>query len=132
MATNKRKCKNCFQVFEKQRSLQYCCSMICAIEHQNKMKNYKVQIKPINKISNKRKKENNLYSSLRKQFLKDNPLCAVTGNKATEVHHMAGRIGKLLTDVRYFLPVCRFAHREIELNPIWAKENGYSLNRTNV
>jgi Bacteriophage Lambda NinG protein len=38
MATNKRKCKNCFNVFEKQRSLQYCCSMICAIEHQNKMK----------------------------------------------------------------------------------------------
>lgn len=38
MATNKRKCKNCFQVFEKQRSLQYCCSMLCAIEHQNKMK----------------------------------------------------------------------------------------------
>jgi Bacteriophage Lambda NinG protein len=38
MATNKRKCKNCFNVFEKQRSLQYCCSMICAIEHQKKMK----------------------------------------------------------------------------------------------
>lgn len=38
MATNKRKCKNCFNVFEKQRSLQYCCSMLCAIEHQKKLK----------------------------------------------------------------------------------------------
>ena len=38
MATNKRKCKNCLNVFEKQRPLQYCCSMMCAIEHQNNLK----------------------------------------------------------------------------------------------
>jgi len=129
MKLNKRACKHCGDIFQKEKPLQYCCSVKCDNEYK---KAKKKPVKPINKISVKREKENNLYLCIRKQFLKDNPLCAVTGNKATEVHHMAGRIGKLLTDVRYFLPVCRFAHREIELNPIWAKENGYSLKRTNV
>ena len=48
---------------------------------------------------------------------------------ATEVHHKKGRIGKLLTEISYFLGVCRECHSKIELEPIWAKENGYSLNR---
>ena len=64
-------------------------------------------------------------------FLESLIFCQVKGCKglATEVHHKKGRIGKLLTDIRYFLGVCRECHNKIELNPTWAKENGYSLNR---
>lgn len=88
--------------------------------------------KPIKKMSKKRSIENKEYLKIREQFLKDNPICAVTGNQATEIHHMKGRIGSLLTDVRYFLPVSRIAHQKIEDNPVWALFQGYSLIRTNV
>ena len=99
---------------------------------QNLMKQGFKKRKPIKKMSNKRSIENKDYLKIREQYLKDNPICAVTGNPATEIHHMKGRIGALLTDTRYFIPVCRYAHQEIENNPTWAKENGYSGNRTNV
>lgn len=36
MATNSRKCKECNQVFEKQRPLQYLCSISCSIEYGKK------------------------------------------------------------------------------------------------
>jgi hypothetical protein len=47
-----------------------------------------------------------------------------------------GRVGfaddkgiPLLIDVRYFVPVCREAHRMIEENPKMAKDKGYSYSR---
>lgn len=86
---------------------------------------------PVKKISLKRNLENREYLKVRKVFLESLIFCQVKGCKglATEVHHKKGRIGKLLTDIRYFLGVCRECHNKIELNPTWAKENGYSLNR---
>lgn len=85
---------------------------------------------PIKKVSDKRAIQNKEYLRLRKQFLKENPNCAVYPYlKATDVHHKKGRIGNLLTDTRYFLAVSRQAHTQIELNPNWARENGYILNR---
>ena len=57
MATNKRKCKNCFKVFEKQRPLQYCCSMLCAIEHQKTLKKK-------NDLSDWKKRKENMKESL--------------------------------------------------------------------
>lgn len=89
---------------------------------------------PIKKVSNKRKVENKEYTKLRKAFLESSIYCQVKGCKklATEVHHKKGRIGKLLTDISYFLGVCRECHNKIELEPLWAKENGYSLNRLDI
>jgi hypothetical protein len=86
---------------------------------------------PIKKVSDKRKSENKEYTKLRKLFLAEYTICQVKGCKElpTEVHHKKGRIGKLLTDTRYFLGVCRECHSKIELEPTWAKENNYSLNR---
>jgi hypothetical protein len=92
-------------------------------------KEKKIQNKKIKPISDKRSAQNKEYIKLRKEFLKNNPICAVTGKQATEIHHMKGRIGKLLTDVNYFLPVSREAHIKIELFPNWAKEKGYSISR---
>lgn len=81
--------------------------------------------------SDRRKEEEEMYKILRVVFLESNPKCSVEGcrHMATEVHHMKGRIGKLLIEPRYFLSACHECHINIEINPEWAKENGYSLNR---
>lgn len=81
-------------------------------------------------LSIKRQEENKVYLTLRKVFLNDK-ICPVTGQKATQIHHKAGRVGKLLTDVRYFLAVSDEGHRMIEGNPEWAKKMGYSVERLN-
>jgi hypothetical protein len=72
------------------------------------------------------------YSKVRREFLNEFDGCQVSGcnNPSDQVHHKKGRIGALLTDVSEFLAVCASCHIEIENNPIWAKENGYSGNRT--
>jgi hypothetical protein len=89
---------------------------------------------PIKKVSQKRNLENKNYTKVRKVFLESLIFCQVKGCKglATEVHHKKGRIGKLLTDISYFLGVCRECHNKIELEPKWAKENNYSLNRLDI
>lgn len=90
-----------------------------------KQKSKPKKIKP---LSDKRAAQNKEYLALIKVFL-EGKRCPITGEKATEVHHMKGRIGDLLTDVKYFLAVSKEGHRRIEENPEWAKEMGYSLNR---
>lgn len=84
---------------------------------------------PIKKVSDKQAKINAAYSVLRKQFLKDNHNCKVCNREATEVHHKLGRVGKNMLDTTEWLAVCSSCHHEIEMNPQWAKENGYSKNR---
>ena len=87
--------------------------------------------KPIQKISKKREKESREYTIKRLKFLAqpENHRCPVTGERATEIHHKAGRTGSLYLDENNWLAVSRNGHRKIEENPEWAKENGYSLNR---
>ncbi len=86
--------------------------------------------KPIKKMSKKRSIQNKEYLKIREQFLKDNPKCKVCGKDANQIHHAKGRINALLSDLSYFIAVCGQCHTKIELNPLWAKENDYSLNRT--
>jgi len=92
--------------------------------------------KPINKVSEKRKPQLKEYAALREKFLL-NKWCAVHGRNCipTDLHHAKGRIGvnedglPMLLDVRYFVAVCREAHKMIEENPEYAKEKGYSFSR---
>lgn len=93
----------------------------------NEVKNYeKSRIAPRSK---KRIAQEKIYNQLRKAFLNKNNICPITGEKTTDIHHMKGRIGDLLTDTKYWLAVSREAHIMIEQNPEWAKEHGYSLSR---
>lgn len=85
--------------------------------------------KGIAKRSKKMTDQMKIYNRERIEFLKLNPLCVVTGKKATQVHHAKGRVGKLLLDKRYWKAVSDEGHRKIELNPNWAKENGFSISR---
>lgn len=87
----------------------------------------------IAKESKKRKDENKEYSKERKEYLKVNNKCmaGLDGCKkvATQIHHRKGRVGKLLTDTKYWLPVCEDCHRKIEDNPQMAYEKGLSVKR---
>lgn len=101
--------------------------------------------KPIKSISKKQAKIDSEYSKVRKHFLALNSKCQVQGCQceATDVHHKRGR-GRgyfdqwatdnsiyLTIDTRWFFASCREHHTLIEVNPEWAKEEGYSLNRLN-
>lgn len=88
--------------------------------------------KPLTGISKKRAKENRVYLKKREDYLKENPYCEVMEclNKSTQVHHKKGRTGDLLIDETHFLAVCYPCHEKIEKKPEWAKNNGYSLIRT--
>jgi hypothetical protein len=83
--------------------------------------------------SSKKEKLDAAYSVLRVVFLKQHPNCkcnlpGCTG-VATQVHHMAGRVGELYLDTTKWLPVCHHCHHWVELHPEEAKELGFSLNR---
>lgn len=97
-------------------------------------KNYRIP-----KRSKKKASEESRYSKLRAKHL-PGKICPCCGNQATDVHHAMGREGYaddwarlkgivLLLDIRHWRYVCRELHTKIELNPVWAKKNNYSLNR---
>jgi hypothetical protein len=84
---------------------------------------------PIKKVAEKMAKKLDAYAERRRAFL-HNKRCAVYPHlKATEIHHMRGRVGALLLDQRYWLPVSTEAHVRITNNPKWAIKAGYSLPR---
>lgn len=91
------------------------------------------KVKGLRPRSEKRLKQETEYAKVKKLFLLANPKCQFEGctAKSKDVHHMAGRIGNLLTDVSKFKALCRKHHDFVELNPTWAKANGYSLDRYN-
>jgi hypothetical protein len=94
------------------------------------LKEKKVPVKGIKKVSDKRAKEAQEYSRLKKEFLEKNPRCAVYKNlKAVDVHHQKGKLGPLYLDTRFWLPVSRKAHSRITDDSKWAVENGYSILR---
>lgn len=106
-------------------------------EHKH-LKQYQTKEKKktfIKSRSKKRLKQESEYSKVRKEYLLSHEECEVCKQEgqviqqATEIHHKKGRIDTLLTNKKHFLAVCNECHQFIELNPVWAKENGYSENR---
>jgi len=89
---------------------------------------------PPRKKSAKRKVQDIEYSSRRKIFLADNPLCKAglpgCTSTATQVHHMAGRTGNLYLDVTHWFPICHSCHQWVTVNSREAIELGFSIPRT--
>lgn len=87
----------------------------------------------VNKVSEKKKELDKQYRKLRAKFLKENPKCLpqLVGctKRATDVHHMAGRIGDEYLNVKNFLPVCRKCHDTLEKSPAAARRDGFSKSR---
>jgi hypothetical protein len=142
--------KSCRKQFTPTYSGQSVCSVNCKIEAQ-RAKRARIKansiVNPPKKrrgrgmipmMSKARKDMLAIYFQLRKPWLAlpENQACACReelgcckpGTKL-EVHHMAGRNNKLLIDTRWWLPVCRTAHRKITDDSAWAIEQGYSVKR---
>lgn len=90
--------------------------------------------KAIPKVSQKQLDRLKAYKKVRDAFMKEHEYCqaqleGICLGKATDTHHSKGKVGDLLTDVRYFVALCRACHSKIEVSPNLAKELGFSLNR---
>ncbi len=46
-------------------------------------------------------------------------------NRLNEVHHSRGRLGPLLMDMRFWIPLSKFGHRWCHEHPAWARANGF-------
>lgn len=96
-------------------------------------------MKRIAPMSERMKSRNAEYRKVRDAFLKEYPFCGACGfiqnlnrrgaHYATEVHHLNGRAGKLITDTDKFLSVCRPAHIWIDANREKARELGLLCKR---
>lgn len=120
-------CRNegCNNIFIPYRSTdKYCCAS-CA---------YADKKKPIRHRSKKLAKREVEYFLERKKFLDrpENKICPITGEPTTDVHHKAGRVGKLLLYVPYWLAVSRNGHDCIHNNPKESYEKGYLIRSSTV
>jgi len=91
-------------------------------------------LKRIKSVSDKKLVELAEYRVVRDQYLKDHPICEfyTCDCREVELHHGKGKIGKLLTNPKYFKALCREHHVFVELKPIEAKELGLSFNRLDI
>ncbi len=129
MNVKPKKCKICSTEFKPRKSTDRFCSLEC-FKKQNKSEPKK-RFDKIPNVSKKRKIENLQYQVLRAEFLNkpENKICPITKLPTTDIHHKKGRIGSLFLNIEYWVALSREGHKFVEENPIWAKENGYSLNR---
>lgn len=79
--------------------------------------------KPIRKFTSKREAMKRQYAKLRLDFLINNPWCAwglkqkpPIRIRSEEIHHVRGRIGRLLNDQRFWLAVSTAGHNWIHNN----------------
>lgn len=93
--------------------------------------------KPVNKISDNQRRRLAEYGPLARRWKKGRDcdcsglknergefICREKRHKCAEPHHFRGRLGPLLTDTRFFIPVCRKAHRWIDANRAEARLMG--------
>lgn len=87
----------------------------------------------INKVSDKQKKYNYIYTIVAPKFKINNPECLARLLGCTvrteEIHHKHKRTGVWLIMSEYFLPVCRNCHDIINVDSAMAIETGLSISR---
>lgn len=101
----------------------------CQIKHKGAP--VKKPIKPIAKLSGKKKKETAEYLKKRIEYLAlpENKFCFIEGcnRRATTVEHRAGRIGSNFLDTATWAPCCLQHNLELENNPELSKQ--YQLSK---
>ena len=89
--------------------------------------------KPIPKVSAKQLERLAKYRKARNEFMALNKTCQAKlegcAIKATDLHHLAGRLGDTLTDKKYFMALCRTCHNKIEDGGKWVYELGFKIYR---
>lgn len=88
------------------------------------------------RVSEKRSKEEKLYSAKRVLFLAEHHMCeahivGICTKLAEEVHHKEGRTGENYLDVSKWLAACHQCHVWITDHPEEAIQLGFSLKRIN-
>lgn len=88
--------------------------------------------KPIKKMSDHKKEDYELYKIAREQHFKDFPKCQFNGcvSGHIQLHHMAGRVGELLYNRKYFKSLCDKHHRFVTENPEKGIELGLCIKST--
>lgn len=78
--------------------------------------------------SPKRQREYTQYAKERKAYLSLHPKCErCKKQKATQIHHKAGRTGKWLCRYEYFAAVCHHCHEWIHANGREARKLGWII-----
>ena len=80
---------------------------------------------PLKRRSTKQARRDRQYRVLRGHWLGEHPNCEACAREATDVHHMAGRLGYRLLDVATWMATCPECHRWIHEHPAEARELGW-------
>jgi len=83
----------------------------------------------LRKTGEKLAKSLTAYTERKRVFLRGKRCAVHPELAATEIHHRAGRVGAMLLDEKYWLPVSAKGHVYIEMHPKEAKERGWSVSR---
>lgn len=83
--------------------------------------------KKIKVISDSMRAKYAKYRPLRDKYMVEHPDCEICGNRSQDLHHKAGRVGDLMSNIDYFMAVCRKHHNWIHENPKEAREKGYLI-----
>lgn len=88
------------------------------------------KVSKIRPLSSELRKKLDEYRIVRDEFLKDNPTCARCGTTNNlSLHHLAGREGKLLTDVNNFMTLCIPCHQWVTEFTRDAIDQGFARSR---
>jgi|SRR5687768_3764114 len=82
-------------------------------------------VKRIRKVSKKRTEQLKAYASLRKDYLKNHPICQRCHVfESVDIHHCKGKTNLLLLDVRHWKALCRQDHKWVHDHPDAARREG--------
>lgn len=102
----------------------------CRLHISGTIKEVKLIAPRSKKLTEVMKKE---YVPQVKEMIKEKTACKVNSpvcaKKAQGFHHLAGRIGTLLTDKKKKIPCCNSCNLYIETNDAWARQNGFKLSK---
>lgn len=128
MDNHKLKTCKCGTEFKQYNSLNSYCSANCKFKYGKKINLKLKNLKPINKVSDKKKIEDLKYRVLKIEFMgkDENKVCPVSGYPATEIHHtFCGKDrSKYYLDTTTWIAVSRDGHNWIHDFPKEAREKG--------
>lgn len=121
---NPKACRSCWLQYKAQESSSH-------PKEYNLSKTKQSRSYRIKSVSDKKLAELKEYRVVRDGYLDTHKVCEhpECKNLSEDLHHAKGRVGSLLTDVRYFKALCRRCHRWVEENVNEAKKLGLSVDR---
>ena len=130
-----KKCKNCGEEYQLYRSsLEPCPNKDCRkviVDKRNKKKNSspaKKKYNYIKPISDSMAEKLAVYRPLRDKYMLQHTICQFKDcqSHSNDLHHIRGR-GPYLSEVTYFMAICRPHHQWIDVNTKEARKLGYLI-----